>query len=74
MTLTLILIDALEPVLERLPGGAREKVRDTVLGLHRETEAWDPSPWRGRQQAVARSFGLVRDTGPERYMGAEIGM
>ena len=60
------------PALERLPGGAREKVRDTVLGLHRETEAWDPSPWRGRQQAVARSFGLVRDTGPERYMGAEI--
>ena len=60
------------PVLERLPGSAREKVRERVLGLHRGIEAWNPSPWRGRQEAVARAFGLVRDDGPERYMGAEI--
>ena len=57
------------PVLERLPGGAREKVRETVLGLHRRTVPGDPSPWRRRQEAVAREFGLVRDRGAERDRG-----
>ena len=57
------------PVLERLPGAARETVRKTVLGLHRETEAWDPSPWRARQEAVVRDFGPVRDRGAERDRG-----
>ena len=63
------------PVLERLPGGARERVRETMLNLHRGTRSSDPSPWRARQEAVARELGLVRDTGAERgrYMGAEIG-
>ena len=60
------------PVLEPLPGAARERVRETVLELHRDARPWDPSPWRGRQEALARAFGLVRDDGPERYMGAEI--
>ena len=62
------------PVLERLPGGAREMVRETMLGLHRETRPGDPSPWHRRHETVAREFGLVRDDGPERgrYMGAEI--
>ncbi len=40
------------------------EVRETMLELQRDARSWDPSPWRGRQEAVAREQG--------RFMGAEI--
>ena len=55
------------PVMEWLPGdAARTRVRQAMLGLHRETWSWDPSPWRARHDAVALSLG-----GAERGHGAE---
>ncbi len=58
------------PVMDWLPGdAARTRVRETMLGLHRDTWSSDPSPWRGRRETLAREFGLVREDGPERDRG-----
>ena len=59
------------PVMEWLPGAAaRTRVREAMLGLHRETWSWDPSPWRARHDGIARSLGgAERRQGPERDRG-----
>ena len=55
------------PIMEWLPGdAARTRVREAMLGLHRETWSWDPSPWRARHDGIALSLG-----GAEREHGAE---
>ena len=60
-------------MLERLPdGAARSKVQEGMLRLHRDTMYPEPSPWRARHDAVARSAGLDRGHGRERALGAEI--
>ena len=59
------------PHLARIPDdAARVRVRDGMLHLHREIGSPEPSPWRARHAAVARSFG-ARHEGPEhgRYRG-----
>ena len=49
-------------LLERLPdAAARERVRETVLKLHRDVTHAGPSPWRGRHMAIGRATGVVRD-------------
>ena len=64
------------PVMEWLPGdAARTRVRQAMLGLHRETWSWDPSPWRARHDGVALSLGgAERGHGAERGLSAEIGL
>ena len=61
------------PVIERLPGdAARTRVRDVMRNLQLARSS-DPAPWRARQETLVRELGLVRDRGPERYLGIEIG-
>ena len=48
------------PVMERLPGAAaRTRARDAMQELHRKAMTWDPSPWRGRHDALTRTFGVA---------------
>ncbi len=63
------------PLLERLPdAAARAGVRETLVRLHRDTAYPEPSPWRGRHDAVARAAGLDVERGRGRGLGAEIGI
>ncbi|MDE0698861.1 MAG: AAA family ATPase [Boseongicola sp.] len=49
-------------LLERLPDApTRERVRETVLKLHRDAAPAGPAPWRGRHVAIGRATGVVRD-------------
>ena len=58
--------------LERLPdAAARKRAVEAVQQLHSKTWRTEPSPWRERQRALARSFGAERGRGRERYLGAE---
>ena len=60
--------------LERLPDtAARKRAVEAVQQLHSKTWRTEPSPWRERQRALARSFGAERGRGRERgrYRGAE---
>ena len=61
-------------VLERLPDAtARKRVRETVLKLHSDVTQPEPSPWRARHLAIARSQGLAQENDREhgRYLGIE---
>ena len=63
-------------LLERLPDApTRERVRETVLKLHRDAAPAGPAPWRGRHVAIGRATGMVRDHDREhgRHLGIEIG-
>ena len=60
--------------LERLPDtAARQRAVEAVRQLHGKTWRTEPSPWRDRHRALARSFGAERGRGRERgrYQGAE---
>ena len=54
------------PALGRLPGAARERVRETMLGLHRDYEALGPVALAG---AAGGARAVVR-AGPRRRAGA----
>ena len=61
------------PLMDRLPDArARERVREEIVHLHRDSHYPEPSPWRTRHNAVARTAGVAPDRGAERGMGAEI--
>ena len=60
-------------LLERLPDArARDRVRKELVYMHRDVGYPEPSPWRGRHDAVARATGVDRQYGRERGLSAEI--
>ena len=64
-------------VLKSLPDdGARRRIREGLLNLHRDTSYPEPSPWRGLHAALSRTYGAEREQDPERGryrgLGAEI--